>query len=365
MIRISIRVATAENSILAFITNFSTLNYVLRGDGQIAACDLTVPMMYKDIFGPTNIDYRITIWRSINNQVEMLEGSTEYLTRKWVFTDTTITITALSIQSILARRINAYPANNTTYTKFTTAFAGNIMKDLVRYNFTSSYNAALRDGDDSYVAISNLIVAGNSGDGIAMSIACSRDNVYETIQNISQSSITAGVWLIGQIVSDGSAWTFNTYPFWFGSNRNGQTILSVTNRNIENIELTYDRTVEQTAVITGGAGTDAGRIIGTAFSPQITASPYNRTELFYSQPQANKVAEANDWANSVLRQSRAAFGFKADILQTPNYIRGIDYNIGDILQLNFLDTNYQVRLDIVSVSIQNGEVRERGELRLL
>jgi hypothetical protein len=365
MIKYTLRIATSDNAILAFIDDFSTLNYVLRGDGQISACELTVPIIYKTIFAPSNIDYRITIWRSINNQVEKLDGSTEFLTRKWLFTDTTITITAESIQSLLRRRINAYAANNTTYTKFVTKYAGNIMKDLVRFNLTSSYSTALRDGNDDYVVVPNLVVAGNMNDGIQMSISCSRDNVYETITKISQSSTTAGVWLIGQITSNGNTWTFETFPYFYGSNRTGQIMLSIANRNIENIELTYDRIAEQTAVITGGAGTDKARIIGSAFSAQITASVYNRTELFYSQPQAKSLAVANNWSDAVLRQSRAAFGFQADILQTPNFVRGIDYDVGDILSLSFLDTIYNVRLDVVSVSISNGSVKERAELRLL
>ena len=364
MITYTIRYSTSDGSLIAFINDFESCRYVIRGDGQVGAMELVISTAHSDWFNPTNVDYRLTVWRSINNQQALLEGATEFLTVGWKITNTKITVTALSLQSLLQRRIIAYYAGLADYSKFTSKYAGNIMKVLVRTNCTSGF-AANRDGVDTYVAMDNLTVNGDNNDGVVLSYSCSRNNLLDAITALSQSSTQSGTWIVGQITSNGSAWTFDTYPQYFGQDRRGQSVLSLGNRNVEQVELTYDRTSEYTTVIAAGAGTESARVIGTNFSVEVTASPYNRKELFYTNPQLKKQTEVDVAALNLTRANRATFSFSAALIQTPQFVRGVDYNVGDILTVEFNGTQYTTRLDLVDISITNSGVTERAELRLV
>lgn len=364
MITYTIRYSTSDGSLIAFINNFESCRYVIRGDGGVGAMELVVPIVLINWFNPSNVDYRLTVWRSINNQQGLLEGATEFLTVGWKITDDRITVTALSLQSLLQRRIVAYYAGLDNYSKFTSVYAGNLMKILVRTNLTSGF-AANRDGVDTYVAIGNLTVVGNANDGAVLTYSCSRNNVLQAITTASQASTQSGSWIVGQITSNGSAWTFDTYPQYFGQDRRGQSVLSLGNRNVEQVELTYDRTQEYTAVIAAGSGAEAARFIGTNFSTEVTASPYNRKEMFYSNPQLTSQAAVDTAAFNLTRANRATFSFSAALIQTPQFVRGVDYNVGDILTVDFNKTQYTTRLDVIDVTINASGITERAELRLV
>jgi len=364
MITYTLRYSTSAGSLIGFVNNFESCRYVIRGDGGVGAMELVVPIVLIDWFNPSNVDYRLTVWRSINNQQGLLEGATEFLTVGWKITDDRITVTALSLQSLLQRRIVAYYAGLDNYSKFTSVYAGNLMKILVRTNLTSGF-AANRDGVDTYVAIDNLTVVGNANDGAVLTYSCSRNNVLQAITTASQASTQSGSWIVGQITSNGSAWTFDTYPQYFGQDRRGQSVLSLGNRNVEQVELTYDRTQEYTAVIAAGSGTEAARFIGTNFSAEVTASPYNRKEMFYSNPQLTSQAAVDTAAVNLTRANRATFSFSAALIQTPQFVRGVDYNVGDILTVYFNKTQYTTRLDVIDVTINASGVTERAELRLV
>jgi hypothetical protein len=364
MITYTLRYSTSAGSLIGFINDFESCRYVIRGDGGVGAMELVVPVAHIDWFNPQNVDYRLTVWRSINNQQALLEGATEFLTVGWEITDERITVTAMSLQSLLQRRIVAYYAGLDDYSKFTSKYAGNVMKTLVRTNCTSAF-AANRDGVDTYVAMNNLTVNGDNNDGVSLSYSCSRNNLLDAITAISQSSTQAGFWIVGQVTSNGDGWTFDSYPYYFGQDRRGQSILSVGNRNVEQVKLTYDRTTEYTAVIAAGSGTESARFIGTNFSAEVTASPYNRKELFYTNPQLKSQVLVDAAAYNLTRANRATFSFSAALLQTPQFVRGVDYNVGDILTVEFNGTQYTTRLDIVDVSISSNGVVERAELRLV
>lgn len=364
MINYTVRIANSGGAILGFISDFETCRYIIRGDGQVGVCELTVSKTYSSWFNPANVDYRLTVWRSINNQQALLEGATEFLTMAWKITDDKITVTALSLQSILSRRIVAYHAGLANFSTFKNVFAGNLIKILVRTNLTSGFTA-VRDGVDTYVPIDNLTVVGNANDGVVLSYGCSRNNVLQAITAVSQASTQAGTWLIGQVTSNGTNWTFDTYPQFFGQDRRGQSVLSLSNRNIEQVELTYDRTQEYTTVIAAGAGSEKARFIGTGFSAEVTASPYNRKEVFYSNPQLKKQSEVDTAANNLLRAYRATFAFAATLIQTPQFMRGVDYNVGDILTVEFNNAQYITRLDMVDVTINASGITERADLRLV
>jgi len=366
MIRYELEVTTPAGAIVARIRDYQALRYVIRADGQIGALEVTVPTTYTSLFNPNNTDYRLRVLRSINGQAGQLDGQTEYLAQKWVITTTTITVSGYSLQSLLQRRLIAYYADYGGFSKFTAQPLGDIMKALVRTNFFVGASYAIRDGDDSYVNIGSIFtVEANKGDGASIACSCSRDNLYNAITKISATSMQNNIWLVGQIISDGTNWQFRTFQNQFGIDRRTQNTLSVNSGNIENVELTYDRTTETTMIYVAGSGTGLGRLVGSAFGDSVTASPYNRKETIYNNGNVRDIATANTFAQNYARQKRAIFTMKASIVQTPTFVRGINYNVGDILNVEFQGLVYAMRLDMVDVKIENGNVVESAELRLI
>jgi hypothetical protein len=363
MIQFQVYVTSMDGSQVAFIRDYIRLEYVLRGDSTAGAFVMEVDQSsYISLFSPNNVDYRVQIYRKVNDLPFLLEGRTEFLINRWDITDTTIIVTGEDLQSILGRRVNAYPVGNSAAT-FTNIFAGNIMKALVRNNFITPL--AGRDVGSMGLNISSyLSVDADTSDGLQMSISCSRDNIYDVIQKIASASQDYGSWICGRIISDGYKWQFFTFPNQFGNN-NSNIVFSRQSKNIENIRLEYDRTEEYTAIYTGGQGTDIERIIGSATSSNIDLSPIYRREYFYSNPQIASQDEADYYASALTRLYRGQLRFRAELINSQFFVRGVDYNLGDIITVSFLDLLYTCRIDIISVKINNSQVSEVVELKLV
>ena len=364
MIQYQIRATDSYGNTLAFLKDFKSCSYTIRGDGGVGVLQLTVPQKYRSIFNSDNPDYRISVWRSINGSSFKLDGRTEFLALKWETNNTDIIVTAQSIQHILTRRINAYQSGLDLYTVFTSLPAGDIMKALVRNNFTTGIDAS-RDGSEVYADISSyLSVGADAGDGSTLTIECSRKNVHDTIMELAASSWEAGTWLAGIITSDGNSWTFNTYQDYFGVDRS-YLAFSPSIGNVQNIVVGFDLTDEKNWGIAGGRGQGATRVMSSAGATgRAGASPIARKELFTQNTQAVSIAQLTHLASSEIRQLRGVRQFQCELVQVPSYLRGVDYNVGDYLTVLFNGLRYTMRLDVVEVSITPGQLTERALLRL-
>lgn len=362
MIRYQIAVYNTNASTAVFINDFIDLDMVLRGDHQIGALTFTVDQQkYLDLFTPKNVDYRVQVYRSVNDLPFKLEGQTEFLILKWNITDTAITVVAEDLQTILQRRINAYPTSNVA-ASFTGKYAGDIIKAIVRNNYITRLSG--RNTTTLGFSIgSYLSVDIDRADGLLMDISCSRDNVYDVVEKICYASQDYGYWITARIVSNGTKWTLKTFDTCFGNDRS-DLVFSRESKNIENIRLEYDRTEEYTVPIVGGSGVGASRIISYIESPSINNSPLYRRELFYSNPQVSSVGEATYYAQALARQYRGQMRFTAELVSSPYYVRGVDYDLGDIITVNFQSILYTTRIEIIRVSVRSNEITETIELRL-
>lgn len=361
MIKVYVVIKDSSGSTVAIINDFNTLNYQLRVDGQVGAFRLEVGTTYASLFNVKKKDYRVQVWRYINNMSPVLDGKTEFLITKWETTRDYIIISGYSIQELLSRRIVAYPANLSTYSTWT-GNAGNIMKAIVRTNFTSSI-ISLRDGSDAYADISAyLSVAGDINDGVSMTKSASRQNVLDVINDIASTSYEQGTWIAGLITSNGISLLFDTYTS-FGIVRT--LPMSELIGNIDNVVLTYDLSEQISFVVAGGQGIEQARLIATAFNEvRATQSVFNRIESFIENTQINNSNSLTTLARQELQTKRGIQYIECDLTITPSFIRGIHYNIGDTLIINFNNQQFTMRLDVVQVSIQNGIIQERASFRI-
>lgn len=363
MITYQIFLADATGKRVALINEFYQLEYTIRLDGGIGTMAIVVPKYLKNLFNESNKDYRIQIWRSVNRLPFVLDGRTEFLCMSFETDDNTVRITGESVQSLLKRRIVAYPANIANYSIFT-GYTGDIMKTIVRTNFGSDINASIRDGNEIGADISSYMsVASNAGDGITNSIACSRRNVYDVVMDLAQSSWESGIYCVGLVTSNGSTLLFDTYTNQVGSFK--QIVLSPDIGTIQNPQIGMNLIDEKTFVVAAGAGAESARVIATAFNQtRLQTSVLNRVESFYENTQVKSVGYLNYLAQSNVKASRGIRSLSANVVQTNQVIRGIQYNLGDYLPIYFDNAYYVMRLDIVEVSISGGQYSERIQLRI-
>jgi hypothetical protein len=364
MIRYQVAVTNQLGVIQAVITNFQKLSYVIRGDSAAGGFTMTVDRVkYESIFTPSNVDWRVQIYRQVNDFDFALEGRTEFFIEVIDITDATITVSGSDLQSIIARRVNAYASQRTGF-----AFSDNaddICKQVVRNNFITALSG--RDGSATNFSLSSYITVDPDNNACpSISFAASRDNCLDIIKSVCDTSTYISTWLCARIISSGTLpFIFRTFPISFGLNQQS-LVLSRESRNIENIRIVYDRSEEVTSAIVGGVGEGLQRIIGTSDNAtSISLSPFYRKEYFYSNPQISTTGDANNYAFSLLRARRATVQFSADILNSNFFVRGIDFNLGDIITVQFLQKYYVCRLNVVYVYIQGTEIQERGELNLI
>lgn len=363
MISTQVIVKDSAGNIVDVITQYYQLDYNARLDGGIGAFSMTLPKYYETIFNSNKKDYRIQIWRSVNNMPLKLEGKTEYLCTNFTVDDNIVRVTGESIQSLLKRRIIAYPAAIAGLSLFS-GFTGDIMKEIMRTNFGSSINASLRDGVEYNADISQyLTIASNKSDGANQSIGCSRRNVFDTITDLAQSSWESGKYCVGIITSDGTNLSFDTYANQVGTQK--EIVLSSDTGSAQNFQIERNRSEEMTFVVAGGAGTEQARIISTAYdSVRMNQSVFNRAETFYENTQVKTSSYLSYLARSVLKSNRGVTSVSCDIVQNKYVIRGLSYDLGDYLPVWFDGKYYVMRLDIVEVSISGGQYSERIQLRI-
>ena len=361
MIQYQIRYADTYGATICFIPDFQQCEYAVRADGKIGGMQIVLPKYYKSIVNPNMVDYRLSVYRSVNGAPFSIDGSTEFLARKWETDDNSITVFADSLQSLLQRRIIAYPANVLTYSKFSD-FAGNICKRIMRTNFGADILVS-RDGDEINADISTLLtINADTNDGTAIQISCSRRNVADAIESICNASYENGTWIAGLITSDGNQWRFDTYANYYGVYR-PEVLFSPDIGNVQNVKISFDLTEQKTFIIAGGQGQEAARIITSAYSSSgIAASFLNRNEYFYQNTQVNDINYLQALASQELRSLRGQQTFECELVQTPSSIRGLHYNLGDVLQVQFDSQRYIMRLDQVQVSIGQSGVNEKAVL---
>lgn len=369
---IEARVCDAFGSLLAIVANFAdgadgaALEYTLNV-GQVGALSLTVPASFNtNLF---KVDGRIGIWRTVANRPPALDGEAAWLIRRIEYTPNYTKVTALHANSILDRRIVAYAAGSSYASKAATA-ADDLIKTIVSENFGSGISGANRDGAETQADVSAyLTIAANLTRGASIAKGFARRRVGDVVRELCEASTTAGTYLTAEIVAPTeTTLELRTYTTQRGVDHSASSaqpvILSKERGNLENIRLVEDHTDEVTFAIAGGQGEQSNRLIATtADTTRMGISPFGRIEKFVDMSNVSDSAQLQDDADAAVRNGRARITFTADLIETPATTRGIHFDLGDIVTAEFRNIQYDVRLDVIGVSVTKGEVRSRIQLR--
>lgn len=371
---IYVRLADALGTHLTTITGFGDaegpgLEYALSVGNPTAPLILTVPGTFDaSLF---RLDGRIGVWRTIAGRPPVLDGQAIWLIRKWEYgpKGSYTKVTAYHANHLLSRRIIAYDAG-TTYTSKSAAAADNQIKSFASQNLGSGIVSADRDGVETQADISAyLTIQSNLSLGQSVAKGATRRQLDRVIQELEESSTTAGTYLTTEIIAPTeSTFELRTYTQQRGvdhtTGSNQPVILSETRGNIENVVLTIDRTEEKTFIVAGGGGQEAARLITTALdTTRMAESPFNRIELFVEDTNINDTTQLQDIADAALRASIPIIDVNADLVETPAVTRGLHFDLGDLLTVEHRGQQYDVRLDAIAVRAQGGKISQSIHLR--
>lgn len=351
----------------------AALSYT-RVVNEITPLTLILPLndVYRELFSePTQyLDWRLEVWRRLGDGEEYLDTETVWFIRdiKKNLTRKTLTITAYSANEILDRRIIAFKSGTSGATK--TENIDDLMKAYVRENLGVL-------ASDSRTYSSYFTVADDLGQGVSITKAASFDGLLETLQALSQQSFTQGTTpvpiffdVIGVTTASGVAnLQFNTYKNQRGLDRTytGQAYsitLSEETQTIDNVEITYAFSDEINYVYVGGSGEASNRAVEeVSDSTRIAYSPINRREVFVSYTNSNVSAVLQSQGYQKLREGKPRKIVTADIRNTDNNAYGRDWAFGDKLTADIDGEVFDVRIDVISVSIQSGKETIKASLR--
>lgn len=269
-----------------------------------------------------------------------------------------IRVRAYGPNSLLARRIVAYPANISGRTAFSSTRAETIMKTLVSRNCVPAsivVGTGERDRMPSALA-SSFTVQADAAQGNIIDWFCGgRVNLLTELQKIAE--VAGGDF---DLVRTGfGAYQFRFFANWLGTDRTSgaNAIIFATNRgNMANPTLARIRSGEKTMAIVGGQGEETSRIIRTRAGATLSAA--NDIEMFVDGRNATTTAYLDEIGDQALEDVRFRNALEYDVLQTPIYYVEKDYFLGDRVLAQYAGVS--LTQQIYEITFEYQEYRENA-----
>jgi len=339
------------------LTAFTSLEYA-RKVNDVGSLTMKLPATFPLYwFGR---DYRIEVWRSIDQRPAYLEGDTQWLIRKINLSynqgDRVLAVTAYDLNSLLKRRIVAYPAGDQTYT-IKAGYADDMMKEIVSENF----GIGCLDGDRDWEINGWLAIQEDFGLAFPVEKEFARRIVLPIFQELAAYSYEWGIYLAFDFYRKSrNLIAFRTYINQRGVDHTkgspSPILFGAKYGNFVDDEYIDDGTDEATFIYAGGQGEEAARIIGSAQDDaRIGVSPFGRIEGWVDARQAELIATVTDEAESELRRrvpKRTISGKVADI-DSCRY--GLHYKFGDKVTVETDEVSVPAFVDSVHVTVNEGK----------
>ena len=334
---------------------FCTYSRASQGYGTF---HIGIPINLFDVDPLFIPDRRVEIWRSpAPGFVSRREGS--YFLRKWnAYTRndgmTIIEFFGRSPIDILRRQsVSSYTAS--AYSK--TGPADDVMKEIVYENFVSPAQTA---------PSGEFLVDGDEGQGPTISASFFGDNVLDILDDIRKTTfiknkadatdkkiyfdVVEGAPLYG----GGYGYIFRTYSEYRGTDRTTGVIFSVENGNLDNPSYYEDHLSSYTNVATMNGA--ASTYNGSAESGDKDLSRWNDSLKIEGTSKEDTTVN-NDKAEQILQDNSADKAFNGTFLNSPGSDRqprslyGIDWDMGDLVRVQYAGKNFNVEVSIVYVSV--------------
>jgi len=129
-------------------------------------------------------------------------------------------------------------------------------------------------------------------------------------------------------------------------------VFAPENGNVENVKMTYSRLDEVNVCDVGGPGSGATKVYTSRTSGTEIDSPWARRSVFRNAGNAHTLVERQDAADQTLNEQRSKRVLSFDAKQTTATRYGRDWDIGDLVTVEFLGRSYDKK--IVGVTIGMG-----------
>lgn len=356
----------SAGAFLAQVNDFIRLEYVLTTNA-VGTLTLLLPSYYGPFLirnGELVVDSRIDVLRSVYLDTYQREGDTQWLVRrlqKPAWKPGTISVTAVSANHLLARRIVAYDAGTSQSDKV--GYSDVVMRAIVDENFVSPVDGT-RLMPNLSIDVGSLFVAVG---GVTKSFA--RRRVLDILQEIANTTNNAGFFVAFDVVSLNDVnFQFRVFPGQRGKDL--RTLLQPQGPNfgtMADAELLLDHAEEVTFVYAGGEGEEAARAMGEAVdATRYNLSAYNRIEAFVDARTTDDVTALENEAEAALRAGRPVRSISGAIVDTPGLIYGLDYNFGDYIRMAFGGSNLDIRVESVHITVEGSketiDIRFRGDV---
>jgi len=344
------------------------LKYVLNC-GAVGALIATLPPDYNAMLLK---DARVHVMRSVNGGPAVREGGSCFLIRAWDYADDYTTVTALHANDLIRRRAILYaPVLGNSL------LAGPADDELKRlWNENSGgaigtfhgYSTVTASADQTQADLSALIsVQPNLSAAPTVSGYVPWRNLLEVYEEVCDFSTESGTWLAAEIVSPTeSTVQLQTFIGQRGVDRRISTgsglLFTRVRGNIDNALLTIDATEEITAAQALGAVPFTGNRY-TGFAMDYTRageSPFGRIEAVVDSGEAPNDATLTNDSQAAVRAGLPRITAVADLVETDPAIRGIHYDFGDYVTVEIRGVQYDMRLNLLEVSLTGSGERVRA-----
>jgi len=394
---------------IALLKNYAFFSYA-RALNNLGTFQIGFPfneylkLINNPFFSP---DWRIDVWRAPTHDAPLRREQT-YLLRKYsIYTRDSDNVQMIILyghdaKDLLERRYIVQAAGYSETQK--TGYIDDMMKEIVREQMLYN-NAVDPDGTldpNRAFPIGEFAVQGDLSLGPLVSQTFADRNVLEVLKELSETSKQLnetnsliyrkiyfdvvpfetkglieyildeqdasspildemGIGILdelSQVYSTELAWRFETYADLYGQDRTSGIIYSVENGNLESPYLSKTHMEEINTVYVKGFGRGDSRPWDEiADDAAVNLSRWNRREGFQdasSEPDQDNLA---DYAYSVLYANEAIEELTAVFLNTPGgpdtpqSLYGIDWDLGDILPVQYAGKYFEIEVVIVYVSV--------------
>lgn len=223
---------------------------------------------------------------------------------------------------LLKRAIVAYPSGVDLRSDFTSDPAETVMKNLVKYNLTSSGTTGdgrVRNADETSITIEADGAGGNSID-----YACAWRNVLSALQEVAQ--IGGGDFDL--VKTAAATWDFRYFSGQLGTDRSASVIFALQYGNMANPTLRRNWLNETTVAIVGGQGEAGDRTVEVRTGTNYDSGD-NSLEVFVDARDLTTTTGLQKRGDISLEKSEARDDLQFDVIQTPGSLYGLHYFLGD------------------------------------
>jgi len=352
---------------IADASDFLSLQYsrVVNGIGQLTL-ELAGNFPQQYIRIP---DGRIEVWRRIDGGREYLDTDTVWLiqkirTHRDAKGTKTLIIEADTPLCIFREpgRVALGVAGSSPVT-FTAAAADNQIKDVARNAITTASLSSALQRNNSVITI-----APNTSQGASVAKAFAFRECLTVMQEFAQASTTNGTYIAFDVVSQTpDTMTFQTFAQQRGVDHrfpggNNPVFLSADFGNVGEANMALDYRDMASAVVTGGAGQGAQRVITRSQDLTLQGiSPFGYREKFFEYTNTADTASLQAEGDAELRASRPRLTYSGKILDTNDTRYGVHWGWGDYVTVQDFGRSFDCRIEAITVTVRPGDSYETVE----